>query len=318
MNFKVSGLCSRQSCPLANAKYATVRNVNGRLYLYMKTAERAHTPAKLWERIRLNKQYSKALEQIDERLIYWPSFLIHKCKQRLTRLTQVAITERRLALKETERHYVGVKSKIKRREQTRERKALAAAKVERAIEKELLTRLKSGAYGEQPLNVDEKIWKKVLNGVEEEEEVEGEQEEEEDFDEEDEEEDESDDGEVEYVEGDDDEEDLVDMEDLEKWLGGSDDEAEKFSDSSSSGSDSDSSDSDDSDDSDDETAKKGKRKAAPKKGKQNKTKKPKSKFLTLFRQDNTNMMIGGGRIEVEYEEERELAGNGQTVAANNW
>jgi protein MAK16 len=188
----------------------------------MKTAERQHMPAKWWERIKLSKNYSKALEQLDQHLIYWPTFLIHKCKQRLTRLTQVAITERRLALTENERHYVGKAPKVKRREATRERKALAAAKVEKAIEKELLERLKSGAYGENPLNVDEKIWKRVLNGVEKEQGVEQGEEEEEDYEEE-EEEDDSDVGQVEYLEAEDEEEDeLVELEDLEKWLGDSD------------------------------------------------------------------------------------------------
>ncbi|CAN6674643.1 protein Mak16p [Trichomonascus vanleenenianus] len=219
--YNVSGLCNRQSCPLANSKYATVRSVDGRLYLYMKTAERQHMPAKWWERIKLSNNYAKALKQIDDLLIYWPNFLVHKCKQRMTRLVQVAIKERRLAGKEYERHYVGQAPKVKRREETRERKALVAAKIEKSIEKELLERLKSGAYGEQPLNVDEHIWKRVLNGMQgdhllveddseaEEERLEEELEEEED----------EDVGQVEYVEGDEyDEDELVEMEDLEQWM----------------------------------------------------------------------------------------------------
>lgn len=213
--YNVTGLCSRQACPLANSKYATVKSVNGRLYIYMKTAERAHTPAKMWERIKLSKNYSKALQQIDDHLLYWNKFLIHKCKQRLTKLTQVAITERRMALREEERHYVGVAPKVKRREENRERKALIAAKIEKSIEKELLDRLKSGAYGDKPLNVDEKIWKKVMGHMEDENEA---QEDEENWEEE--EEEESDEGEVEYVE-DEGDDDLVDLEDLENWLDGS-------------------------------------------------------------------------------------------------
>ena len=31
--YNVSGLCSRQACPLANAKYATVREMEGELEL---------------------------------------------------------------------------------------------------------------------------------------------------------------------------------------------------------------------------------------------------------------------------------------------
>ena len=36
----------------------------GTLYLYVKTIERAHSPAHMWERIKLSNSYSKALEQV--------------------------------------------------------------------------------------------------------------------------------------------------------------------------------------------------------------------------------------------------------------
>lgn len=145
------------------------QSVAGRLYLYMKTVERAHLPSKLWERIRLSQNYAEALQQIDDRLIYWPKFLIHKSKQRLTRLTQVAIRMRKIAKEEErlgETMVAKLAPKVRHRERARERKAESAAQLEKTIERELLQRLRSGTYGHEPLNVSETVWKKVLTAME--------------------------------------------------------------------------------------------------------------------------------------------------------
>ena len=219
----------------------------------MKTVERAHLPSKMWEKVRLSGNYTKALEQVDERLIYWPKFLVHKCKQRLTRLTQVRVRAQRLA-KEDERlgetMVAKLAPKVRRREETRERKAEAAAKINRAIERELVERLRSGAYGDKPLNCDEKTWNKVMRSFEKTEGVVDE-----DLDDGIEEEDEEEleyeregaERDVEFVSDLDESDNEDDMEDFDDWLGGSGGEANGADDDEDDSADSDADEDDDED-----------------------------------------------------------------------
>ena len=87
------------ACPLANSSYATIREEEGNCYLFLKTAERAHTPKYLWEKIKLPNNYTKALELVSTHLEHFPKFLIHRNKQRLTKIHQMLIRMRKLKLR---------------------------------------------------------------------------------------------------------------------------------------------------------------------------------------------------------------------------
>jgi len=299
--YSTTGVCNRSSCPLANSKYATIREEGGRIHLYIKTVERAHSPKNLWEKIYLSRNYAKAIQQLDEHLAYFPKAQIHRNKQRLTKIHQYLLRMRKLKLREingTKAKVSRVHRKVEQREERREKKALVAAKIESTIEKELVERLAKGTYGDI-YNFPEVPYQKALESLKEKEEEEESEEELETEDEASDEEEMEEEDEVEYVEDLDEEEedDLEDMQ-MNAWDESSSEE-ESGSDSddsseeeSSSGSEDDSSSEEESDD----DGKKKKKPAGDDKKVKKKKKKPKKKQPPPKR---------GPRIEIEYEEEND-------------
>lgn len=160
--YNVTGYCDEFSCPLANTKYATVRTDNDKMYLYIKEPERIHTPKDKYEQILLSDDYETALKEIETYLEFWDEQIIHKCKQKMTKLYEYL--ERFEKLKETgKKKYIVRNIKTNRREKIRALKALNTANFEKEIGEELMKRLETGIYGEEAkekyINAKEKLIK---------------------------------------------------------------------------------------------------------------------------------------------------------------
>lgn len=166
---------------MANSNYATVREIDGVCYLFKKTVERCHTPAKMWERIKLNSNFEKALEQIDKELEHWPAFLQAKCKLRLAKTLEYLRRMRKIAKDDVNQPILTVRAKkVVKREAGREARAKKVAQLENVIERELVERLQKGVYGDI-YNLPQKVFDSVLQKHGQEEEMEEESEDEEEI-----------------------------------------------------------------------------------------------------------------------------------------
>lgn len=74
--------------------------ISGICYLFMKVIERSHYPRRLWERIKLSRNMTQAVKQIDDALLHWSEYVRHKCKARLIRIHQYLIRMRKMSLRE--------------------------------------------------------------------------------------------------------------------------------------------------------------------------------------------------------------------------
>ncbi|GIQ83339.1 hypothetical protein KIPB_004644, partial [Kipferlia bialata] len=97
--YNLTGLCGKKNCPLANSRYATVIDEDYKVFLCIRTPERAHLPSTMWEKVEMPEDYSEALKLVDEKLQYMPAYIRHRCKQRLTKITEMHVRVRKLRKK---------------------------------------------------------------------------------------------------------------------------------------------------------------------------------------------------------------------------
>mmetsp|Transcript_30308 Transcript_30308/g.47459 ORF Transcript_30308/g.47459 Transcript_30308/m.47459 type:complete len:233 (+) Transcript_30308:4836-5534(+) len=141
----ITSICSRQYCPLSSEKYATIVSSEGNFFLYLKIGDHMRYPSNTWKKIRLSRNYIKAIQQIDKGLVNYPKLFVYRAKQKLTKLHQINLRRKC--------HLVSINaSKINRNEKlfsskNEESKVMKNFPILRLIEHELLSRLHIGVYG---------------------------------------------------------------------------------------------------------------------------------------------------------------------------
>ena len=143
--FNISGLCSKQSCPLVNTKYATILEKNGEIYLYVKDTLNSQYPDRLWKKFILSRNFLKSLQELDFFLSLWPKFFVYKTKQKLAKLHQILIRKKLDTIKKNT--LISTKKEELVFDKTQEAKIMSKIKFENLIENELLHRLNLGIYG---------------------------------------------------------------------------------------------------------------------------------------------------------------------------
>jgi protein MAK16 len=136
--------------------------ISGKIYLSMKTAERAHLPAKMWQRIELPEDPEAAMAIIDRELQYWNNWLIEKVKVRYYRIVETLQNMRRLRQAPKVKS-LPIKKRVERRNAAREERALSVAHIEYRVKEELLRRLREGVYG--IYNLEEEEFNEALDDL---------------------------------------------------------------------------------------------------------------------------------------------------------
>lgn len=141
--YNVTGMCDRASCPLANSKYATVREENGKLYAFLKEAERNNTPSERYEKIEISD-----FNQIDDILKYFSKEIVHRCKQRYVKLNK-CLERMKIIEEEGPVERVPKRRKHLRIERVRGKKEFMKLDIKKQVQEELIERMKMGMYGEE-------------------------------------------------------------------------------------------------------------------------------------------------------------------------